>query len=128
MSEEARKGEKSGWILGWSGGFLWIFSQVIVHLAKGNLLSALVGIALLVTAATFILRFTPWRYPTQLYWRLMLPLYVLLFLSIAWAIWISGGAAELGFNIWSIFLILPLLLPLYLAGSRRWIDGEHKQT
>ena len=125
---EDRKGEKSGWIFGWFGGFLWVFILVLVSLARGELLSALVGIALVVTAAVAILRYSPWRYPTQRYWRLMLPLYVLFFLSLAWAIWIAGGAAELGLSAWTLFLILPLLLPLYLAGKRRWIEGEHKET
>jgi hypothetical protein len=121
-----RKGEKRGWILGWFGGFIWVLILSAVSLVKGDLLSALLGGALVLTAAIVILVFSPWRYPTQPYWRLMLPLYLLFFLSVVWLVWNAGGTAELGLSAWSLFLLLPLLLPLYLVGGRRWVDGEQK--
>ncbi|NIS82601.1 MAG: hypothetical protein GTO14_20915 [Anaerolineales bacterium] len=127
MSKE-RNSEKRGWILGWFGGFLWVLILAIVRLARGDFLPALVGSALVMAAAAVILASSPWRHPTRHYWRLMLPIYLLLFLSVAWLVWSAGGASELGLNTWSLFLLLPLLLPLYLAGKRRWIDGDRKDT
>ncbi len=123
-----RKSEKTGWTLGWLGGFLWVLILAILSLANGDLLSALVGGLLVVTATAVILTFSPWRYPKQPYWRLMLPIYLLFFVSVAWYVWSAGGVTELGIGVWSVFLLLPLSLPLYLAGRRRWIDREHKDT
>ena len=123
-----RKSEKGGWILGWSGGFIWVLILLVIQLANGNLPHALVGSALVAAAVTAINVFAPWRHPTQPYWKLMSPIYLLLFLSLAWLIWLSGGIAQLGLSGWSIFLLLPLLLPFYLAGSRRWVEGDHKES
>ena len=121
-----RASEKSGWILGWGGGFTWVVVLAIVSLVKGDLLSAALGGLLAVAAAVAIPVFAPWRRPTQPYWRLMVPIYLLFFLSFAWLIWGARGAANLGLNAWSLFLLLPLMLPFYLAGRRRWIEGEHQ--
>jgi hypothetical protein len=128
MVNTDRKSEKRGWLLGWFGSFLWILILAIVALAKGSILPSLAGCGLVAGAVTAILLFAPWRHPTQRYWKLMLPIYALFFISVGWAIWIAGGVAELGLSLWSIFLLLPLLLPFYLAGNRRWIDGEHSTT
>lgn len=119
-----RKGEKRGWVLGWLGSFLWVLILAIVYLARGAFVPSLVGCTLVAGAAALTLVCSPWRYPRLPYWKLMLPLYALFFLSVAWAISIAGGAAELGLSVSSLFLLLPLLMPFFLAGSRRWIDGE----
>jgi len=127
MSRE-RASEKSGWILGWSGGFVWVVILAIVSLMKGDPLSAALGGLLVVAAAVAIVLCSPWRHPTQPYWKLMIPIYLLFFLSFVWLIWSARGPAHLGLNAWSLFLLLPLLLPFYLVGRRRWSDGDHKST
>jgi hypothetical protein len=119
-----RRGEKLGWTLGWGGSFLWVFILAGVTLAKGATLPSLLGFVLLAVAVVFIHAFSPWRHPTRRYWKLMAPIYALFFLSFAWASWIAGGPTEMGLSLWSLFLLLPLLLPFYLAGTRRWVDGE----
>jgi hypothetical protein len=119
-----RKGERLGWVLGWAGAFLWVFILATVNLASGPSLPSLLGFALVAAAVACILVLSPWRNPSQRYWKLMLPLYALFLLSVAWASWTAGGPAELGLSVWSLFLLLPLLLPIHLAGNRRWIDGE----
>jgi hypothetical protein len=121
----ARRGERGGWILGWSGAFVWVLILAIVSLLKGDLLSAVFGGGLAAIAVAAILILAPWRHPTKPYWRLMLPLYVLFFLAVVWLVWDAGGPGALGLSAWSLFLLLPLFLPLYLAGRRRWIDTEH---
>ena len=123
-----RKGEKSGWTLGWSGGFIWVLLLAVVRLAQGDLLHALAGGILVIMAVIAIRTLAPWRHLAQLYWTLMSPLYLILFLSLAWLLWLSGGMAQLGLSPWSLFLVLPLLLPLYLTGKRRWVDGDHTDT
>ena len=123
-----RKGEKSGWTLGWSGGFIWVLLLAVVRMAQGDLLQALAGGILVIMAVIAIRTLAPWRHPMQPYWTLMSPLYLNLFLSLAWLLWLSGGMAQLGLSPWSLFLLLPLLLPLYLNGKRRWVDGDHTDT
>jgi len=123
-----RKGEKSGWTLGWSGGFIWVLLLAVVRLAQGDLLHALAGGILVIMAVIAIRTLAPWRHPAQPYRTLMSPLYLILFLALAWLLWLSGGMAQLGLSPWSLFLLLPLLLPLYLNGKRRWVDGDHTDT
>jgi hypothetical protein len=123
---DARKGERQGWLLGWLGGFLWVAILAFWRLVQGDIPNALVGCALAAAAIVAVWMLAPWRHPTQPYWSLMTPIYLLFFLSVAWLVWLSGGLAALGLSAWSVFLLLPLLLPFYLMGKRRWIDGEPK--
>lgn len=122
----ARKGERQGWLLGWLGGFLWVAILAFWRLAQGDIPNALMGSALIAAAVIAVLVLAPWRHPTQPYWTLMTPIYLLFFLSVAWLVRLSGGLDALGLSAWSVFLLLPLLLPFYLMGKRRWIDGETK--
>jgi hypothetical protein len=123
---KGRISEKAGWILGWSGGFLWVPILIIVMLVRGDVVNALLGTALLMTAGIVILMLAPWRFPAQPYWKLMLPIYLLFILSLAWAAWLAGGIERMGLSFGSLFLLLPVLLPFYLAGGRRWIDTGDK--
>ena len=119
-----RLGEKRGWTLGWAGSFLWVLVLAAVNLATGATLNSYLGLALVVVAAVLIHFLSPWRHPTTRYWKLMAPIYALFLLSIVWAAWSAGGPDKLGLSAWSLLLLLPLLLPFYLTGNRRWIDGE----
>ena len=123
-----RNGEKTGWILGWLGGFFWVLALAIIELAKGEIVRFLMGVILQAAAVAAIWAFSPWRHPNQPYWRLMAPLYLLLLLSLAWGMWVAGGLAQLGLSPWSIFLALPILLPVFLAGGRSWSGGDRKDT
>ncbi len=122
--QSERKGERQGWLFGWLGGFLWVVILAYWRLAQGDIPNALVGSALTAAAVTAVLVLAPWRHPARPYWMLMTPIYLIFFLSVAWTVWLSGGLAELGLSVWSLFLIFPLLLPLYIAGRRRWMDGD----
>jgi hypothetical protein len=95
----SRLGEEAGWIGGWIGAFLWVL----------------------------IMATAPWKHPRIPFWNLMLPAYVVLGLSLAWAIW-SFGTNESGLTWWSIFWALPVLIPLTTIGRRRWSDPDPKQT
>ena len=95
----SRLGEEAGWIGGWIGAFLWVL----------------------------IMATAPWKHPRIPFWNLMLPAYVVLGLSLAWAIW-SFGTNESGLTWWSIFWALPVLIPLTTIGRRRWSDPDPQQT
>jgi hypothetical protein len=119
-----RSGEKVGWIGGWLGGFIWVVILSVIFLVQGKLTSGVMGLALFCAAVVCILVGSPWRHPETLYWRLMIPVYVVFFGSIAWMVWSSDGPESLGLNWWNAFLLLPLLMPFWTAGRRRWSDVE----
>ena len=121
---QARKGEKIGWLVGWMGGFAWVFILSLVFLNRGDVVHGLLGMALTGTATLFILLFAPWRHPSTAYWKLMLAPYGLLLLSVIWTISAFGGLAEAELNPWNLLLLLPLFIPLGSVGRRKWVEDE----
>lgn len=66
----------------------------------------------------------PRRHPEASYRRLMAPIYVLFFGAVAWGVWSLGDARQMGINTWwSLLLLVPLTLPLWIVGDRGWQDG-----
>lgn len=123
VKQTGRRGEKIGWIAGWTGSFLWLGILGIVWIAQGKMSGGLVSLALVAAALVLIFLLAPWRRPHTRYWRLMLPMYVLLFGSAAWAIRVFGGLKDSGASWPALFLIVPCVLPLATAGRRKW-DAE----
>ena len=119
-----RRGERIGWTGGWLGGFLWVVALSAVFFVQGKLMPAALGLVLAGVAVLVILATAPWAHPETPYWKLMLPVYALFFLCVAWGVWSYGGASGLGLSAWSAFLLLPVLSPFWTAGRRRWRDGE----
>jgi hypothetical protein len=119
-----RSGEKMGWLGGWAGAFSWVGILAVVWLVQGKVRQGLAGITLALAAGFLIITLAPWRNPDVFYWKLLIPIYLVLFLSAGWAIWAFGGVRQAGFSVWSLFLLAVLLLPLWQAGRRRWQDGE----
>ena len=115
-----RRGEKTGWLVGWSGGFIWALILAIILLVQGKATEGATGILLTGVAAGTIVFGAPWRHPDTPYWQLMLPLYTVFFAALFWAIWASDGFPGLGLNAWSVFLLLPLLTPFLTMGKRTW--------
>jgi hypothetical protein len=120
----ARKGEKFGWIGGWSGGFLWVIILSAVFFVQDKVIPGAVGLCIACAAVVLIVAGAPWRHPHTPYWKLMIPVYLVFFGAIAWLVWSWGGDQELGLNWWNAFLLLPLLIPFATAGRRRWSDGR----
>jgi len=125
-SRPRRTGEKIGWIAGWIGAFLWVAVLSIVFFARGRPLVGGVGLLIAALAVALVLRFAPWRHPRTAYWKLMLAPYAAVAASVAWAVLAFGEGAlsAEGVSPWSLAVILPMLLPFWTAGRRRWIDGE----
>jgi len=119
-----RTGEKAGWTGGWLGGFLWLLILSVVWLVQGRLTAGTVGLGLFVLGVGAILLLAPWRHPATPQWKLMLPVYCVFFISVAWALWAWGDPARSGLTWWSFFWVLPCLIPLWTAGRRRWEDGN----
>lgn len=118
------RGRKTGWILGWSGGFVWVLILSIVFLYQRRTMEATTGFLIAILAEASILFLAPWRFPDTTYRNLMAPIYLLFFLGIAWGVWALGDPGWMGLTWWSLFLLLPLTLPLWLSGGRRWNDEQ----
>lgn len=119
-----RRGEKIGWTFGWFGGFLWVGILAVVFLAREKWLAGILGLALLGVALIVLTVFAPWRRPTTPYWKLMLPLYAVLGVSIVWAVQAFGGMKTSGLRWWNLLWLWTLLIPLGTAGRKCWRDGE----
>jgi hypothetical protein len=119
-----RTGEKIGWVGGWVGGFIWVFILSIVWLVQGKTIEGIAGLALVGVAVLVILATAPWKHPTTPCWKLMLPLYVMVGVSVVWAVWSFGGAEQTGLTWWSVWWVIPLLIPFGTAGRRRWSDAD----
>lgn len=119
----SRTGEKWGWIGAWLGSYLWILILSVVWLGQGKYVFATLGGGLFLVALTLAFLLSPWKHPDVAYWKLLLPLFILFFLSVAAFVFVSGGFQEPGnFSWWFLFLAF-LLLPLLNTGKRRWNDG-----
>jgi hypothetical protein len=124
-----RKQEKLGWLGGWHGAFIWVLIVAIILLTRGQLLAGLAGLALLAVASAYIVYGAPWRHPARTYRQLLIPIYALIVVAVAWGIWAFDDPKYLGLNsYWSFLLILPVAMPLWLTGDRRWQDGEARDS
>ena len=119
----ARRGEKIGWIGGWLGSFVWVLILALVIVFQGRIIAGISGLGLALVTFALVFIITPWHFPTTPYRYLLVPFYLLLAVCVAWALWATGSAQELGISPFSVFILLPLLSPLWIVGRRRWCDG-----
>jgi len=115
-----RRGEKFGWIGGWLGGFLWLGLLSAVWLLKNKISNGMIGIAVFVVSIIVIIITAPWKHPNTKYWKLMLPIYLLLFCSIALSIYLYGGLESIGLKWTAFFLVIPCFIPFVTTGNRTW--------
>ena len=119
----SRKGEKIGWIGGWSGGFIWLGLLSGVWAYQGKTMIAVLGFVLFVVAIITILSVTPWKYPNTKYWKLMLPIYLLFFGSILFGLSFMENLEKSGLSWYSFFWMLPCLIPFATMGNRTWNEN-----
>jgi phosphatidylserine synthase len=119
-----RRGERIGWTGGWLGAFLWLAVLSVVFLFQGQWGRGCLGIILTGIAVAGILCLAPWRFPHMPYWKLMLPLYLIFLLSVAWAVWAYGGFASLELSPWNLLWLIPLLTPFGSMSRRTWDQSE----
>ena len=117
-----RRGAKFGWIGGWLGGFIWVVILSVVFLVQGRLNDCLIGLGIFCAAVIFIFVTAPWKHPNTPYWKLMIPVYVALAGAVVWLFRTYSGQGSLTFGPWSIFMVLPILIPFVTAGRRCWND------
>jgi len=119
-----RKGEKMGWICRWIGSFLWFCLLSIIWMVKGEVFYGIVGLGLFFLAISIIILLAPWRLPNTRYWKLMLPIFILLVFSVSVYIYLEGGFEQTGLSMWSLIYLTPILIPIINLGKRCWKDGE----
>jgi hypothetical protein len=119
-----RKGEKIGWIGGWLGGFLWLALLSVVWLFQHKISNGIIGIVVFIVTIIAITASAPWKHPNTKYWKLMLPIYLLFFISIALCIYLYGGLESIGLKWTAFFWIAPCLIPFMTVGRRTWNDTE----
>jgi hypothetical protein len=120
----SRLGEMLGWTLGWIGGFLWVAALALVLLLHGRVGEGAIGLSISIAAVVAIVTLAPWRHPTTPAWKLMLPLYLVEGIAVAWAVGCWHGSSGLEPSWWWLASAVPLLMPLATAGGRRWTDNE----
>jgi hypothetical protein len=58
----------------------------------------------------------------------MLPLYLLVIGAVGWGVWSLGGPQQVGItNWWSLWLLIPFMMPLWTVGNQRWQDMDAQQ-
>lgn len=120
MVTDSRRGERLGWLLGWMGTFLFLPVLAVVVWLQGQHWIAVASVPLWALAELLVFRLAPWRYPSTRYWRLMLPLYVVLLASVVLVMVGFGGLEGSGLRWWNMLWVLPMLTPLFILGGRRW--------
>jgi hypothetical protein len=115
-----RKGEKFGWIGGWLGGFIWLGLLSVFWLFQNKINAGIMGMIIFTTAIIIIITTAPWKHPNTKYWKLMLPIYLLFFISIAWCINLYDVLEGIELKWTAFFWVIPCLIPFITAGSRTW--------
>ena len=120
-----RRQEQVGWIGGWLGGFVWGLILSILFFVQGKVMQAAIGLLITCIACAAIISLSPWRHPQIRYRRLMVPIYVLFLVAVAWGVWALGDLGQMGINSWwAVLILLPVLTPLWTVGNRCWNDGD----
>ncbi|MBZ0111550.1 MAG: hypothetical protein K8J08_03745 [Thermoanaerobaculia bacterium] len=119
-----RRSEKRGWNFGWFGSFIWVLILSVVFAVQGRLLAAVLGLTLFGSAGAAIRYFAPWRHPHRTFRQLMVPIYLLILVTFGWGVWASDDLLGFGTQSpWALFILLPILSPLWTVGNRRWSDA-----
>jgi len=123
-----RRGEKIGWTAGWIGGFLWVAVFAVLFFYQGRYGQSIQGVAITAVAILAIVYFSPWRFPSTPYWKLMLVPYAMFWLSIIWCVWSYGGLATVGLDWWNFLWLVPCMIPLGVLSRRKWKDSERQSS
>ncbi|HEX2531915.1 MAG TPA: hypothetical protein VHK70_10680 [Burkholderiaceae bacterium] len=119
-----RRGEKTGWMLGWLGGFVWVLILSAIFLFRAQYVVGMVGLLLFGAAIVGIVYGSPWRHPSTPYWKLMVVPYGAILASIAWVVWAYCGLKTANLDWRALFSLLPLFIPLASTGKRKWLDSD----
>ena len=124
-----RRGEKLGWFGAWfGGGFGWLGLLSAIWLFQNKISEGMIGLAVFIVAIIVISMTAPWKHPKTKYWKLMLPIYLLIFCSIVLSIYLYGGLESIGLKWTSFFWVIPGLIPFATAGNRTWNNSAKQDN
>lgn len=115
-----RMGEKTAWVFGWMGAFLWVLILGLVEMNRHEYFSGVVLLVLWALSVFLIFKYAPWRSPFIRYWQLMMPLYGLLASLVLILYVFIVGIGDAGRYSYFLLGAVPALLPLFIIGARRW--------
>lgn len=121
---QTRSGERWGWILGWLGSFLWMpILGTVIMIQRGVSWQVYCTFACSLAALAAVFYFAPWRHPAVRMWKLMLPMYLLLFSGAGCLLLVYE---EVGNRQLLAMLpgVIPILMPLLFIGRKSWLDQE----
>jgi len=118
------KGQKAGWTLGGLGAIIWIPLLSVIFLFKGNYAGAILGAGFFILGVLYLIYFAPWKHPKTQFWKIYLGLLTIIILAAVVFLYLWYPKSEFSgtFNIFSIFWIFPLFLPIFLLGNKTWKD------
>ena len=113
---------KIGWLGGWIGGFIWIIVLSIKNISAEDTINGVIGIFLFTISMSIIYIASPWRYPGKKIWLLLMPIYIMISLSLIWALTMNKHYLPVGYNKWNLLALLPILSPIFLMGKFTWYE------
>jgi len=124
--KERRSWEKLVWTGSWLGSLTWLpLLAFIIWSRHGMNTYSLLVFSLALLAVFLVILLAPWKHPDTSYWKLMLPLYLVIMLGILFTLFFFK--AVLGLQTLILLPgIFPLLLPLLIIGKRTWSDQDKK--
>lgn len=102
------------------GAFLWVLLLGLIEMNRHEYFSGVVLLVLWAVSVFLIFKYAPWRSPSVRYWQLMMPLYGLLIILVLILYVFIVGIGDAGRYSYYLLAALPLLLPLFIMGARRW--------
>ncbi|MBN1998365.1 hypothetical protein JW935_12480 [candidate division KSB1 bacterium] len=117
------KGARLGWLLGGTGSLLWIIILAGVQAYRGQVLSAVIAAGFFVIGLLYLFIFAPWKH-VQTQVRFLYLGFIFIVIGAAaylFCIWYPGAIGE-SFNIYQLFILLPLFTPVFVFGKKKWSD------
>jgi uncharacterized membrane protein YhaH (DUF805 family) len=128
-------GGRAGWLLGGTGGLLWIILLGVMFFVQGNFLAGLMAVILFTLGIAYLFRFAPWKHPQRSIGLLYsgLPFVIILAAAIFIMLWDIPDSEQLDFNRYTLLLFLipgsgALFVPSFTLARKRWQDIHGEES
>jgi len=128
-------GGRAGWLLGGTGGLLWILLLGGMFFVQGNFPAGLAAVVLFTLGIAYLFRFAPWKHPRRSIGLLYsgLPVIIILTAAIFIMLWDIPESEGQDFNRYTMLLFLipgsgALFVPSFTLAKRRWQDIHGEES
>jgi hypothetical protein len=121
---DGRRGERVGWTCGCLGSSLWMIPTSIILLWSGRIASGLCGLGFFALSVAACVYLAPWRHPRVRFWKLFLPVCVIMMLAAIFLLGVEGSPRDRRALGQLAPVLLFMMIPLTVVGRRRWDDGN----